>query len=131
MEDSRKKGVLTAIAVFVIGIAAGVLFAPKSGKETRQDIADGSKKAKREAQKSYAALTREVNRLTEKVKKKAKKLDKELDKELDVAEIKAEIVNKKIQETIEELKSADKKVDEDDVFDALKKEITKLKRSVR
>ena len=54
-----------------------------------------------------------------------------MDKELDVAEIKAEIVNKKIQETIEELKTADKKVDEDDVFDALKKEIAKLKKSLK
>ena len=39
------KFILGALLGVVVGGIAGVLFAPKSGKETRHDIAEGAKKA--------------------------------------------------------------------------------------
>ncbi|HHX68730.1 MAG: YtxH domain-containing protein [Miniphocaeibacter sp.] len=41
--DNAKRFAIGTVAGTLIGVAAGVLFAPKSGEETRQDIADLAK----------------------------------------------------------------------------------------
>lgn len=54
MSKKVKTGLaLTAVALGV-GYAVGLLTAPKSGKETRQDIADKTAKFKEELDKKYA-----------------------------------------------------------------------------
>lgn len=64
-EKKARKKVLAGLAVgAVVGAAAGVLLAPKSGKETREDIANAAKqlpdKAKELAEAGKARL-QEVN----------------------------------------------------------------------
>lgn len=46
-KDKNNKGVAAAAAVgAVAGVVTGILFAPKSGKETRKDIKDAAVKAR-------------------------------------------------------------------------------------
>ena len=50
------------------GYVAGILTAPKSGKETRKDIKDTAAKTKAEAEKRLKALHSEVTELIDKAK---------------------------------------------------------------
>ena len=43
-----------------VGVAAGILLAPKSGKETRQDIADASKKAYENVKDTVSATKEKI-----------------------------------------------------------------------
>ena len=59
----------------LVGATAGILFAPKSGKETRADIKKCSKKAYRKARATGAktvAQAKKVKRTVERDAKKAK-----------------------------------------------------------
>ena len=62
-------GVVGAIA----GAIAGLLFAPKSGKETRADIKEGTVKAKKEAEKQYGKAKTEATKKVKEAKSTAKK----------------------------------------------------------
>ncbi|HEX9679696.1 MAG TPA: YtxH domain-containing protein [Candidatus Saccharimonadales bacterium] len=64
-----KWGILGVIA----GAIAGLLFAPKSGKETREDIKEGAVKTKREAGKKYNQAKVEVSKQTRRAKSTAKR----------------------------------------------------------
>lgn len=61
-----------AMVMAVIGFIAGILTAPKSGKETRQDIQKGAQKAKTEGEQKLKELQTELSDLVEEGKKKAK-----------------------------------------------------------
>lgn len=52
-----------------IGYLAGILTAPKSGKETRSDIERTALRAKREAEKALKGLLSELNSLLKQAKK--------------------------------------------------------------
>lgn len=78
-DAAKRTAVGLGIGAFV-GAVAGILFAPKEGKETRKDIADGAKKAadgakkaadvvKCKAEESYGSLKTKIHDL------KAKKDD--------------------------------------------------------
>ena len=56
----------------VLGLAAGLLFAPKSGKETRQDIAENAKKAADKVSKGTKKVVENVKHSMEDVKGKRK-----------------------------------------------------------
>ena len=49
--NGNGKFILGAALGAIGGAIAGVLFAPKSGKETRKDIAEGTKKVAKKAKK--------------------------------------------------------------------------------
>lgn len=71
MEKNTKRFAIgTAIAAGV-GYITGILTAPKSGKETREDVKDTAAKAKREAEKDLKKLHSELNINLDKVKKLA------------------------------------------------------------
>lgn len=94
MEAAKKTAKEVAIGVSIgaaVGMAAGTLLAPKSGKETREDIAKGAKHAaenvrdkveevKIKAKEEFADMKETKNKV-EDVKSQAKK---------DVADIKEE-----------------------------------------
>ncbi len=42
-EDSKGQGMVWLLAGLVVGALVGILCAPKSGRETREDIADGAR----------------------------------------------------------------------------------------
>lgn len=84
----------------VVGAVTGILFAPKSGKETRQDIKDKAAKANKEAEKKLKELhaelkvkTDEANVLVNKAKGKASEEAADLAK-------RAEFTKEKISELI-------------------------------
>jgi len=65
----KKFAVGTAIAA-VAGYLAGILTAPKSGKETRDDVKDAAAKGITEAEKQLKRLHTELNDLIEQTKEK-------------------------------------------------------------
>lgn len=71
MGKGTKFAVGTAIAAGV-GYVAGVLTAPKSGKDTRKDIQDKAIKAKTESEKKLKELNNELAKLITTAKTKAK-----------------------------------------------------------
>ena len=68
------------------GAAAGVLLAPKSGKETREDIKKFAKDTKEKGLELFEQAKAEVNKKIANVKKAGKKIDAEEYKKI-VAEI--------------------------------------------
>lgn len=69
-----KKVALGAVIAGLAGYVAGILTAPKSGKETRQDILNSANKAKTEAEKKLKALLSELNQKIDSTKKAGNKL---------------------------------------------------------
>lgn len=80
----RKIAVGAALAAGV-GYLAGILTAPKSGKETRQDIKNTANTAAAEADKKLKALQAEVEELVTEAKTKGKDLSAEAKAKLDEA----------------------------------------------
>jgi len=88
MKKSTKFAVGTALAAG-LGYVAGVLTAPKSGKETRKDIQNQAIKARNESEKKLKELNAELSKLMTTVKSKAQTANSgakaELQKALKVA----------------------------------------------
>lgn len=68
------KGALVGVAA---GAAAGVLFAPKSGKETREDIKKAAAKLSADAQKLYIQARKTLETKIAAMEKLGKSLDKD------------------------------------------------------
>lgn len=100
MGKSTKVAVGTAIAAGV-GYVAGILTAPKSGKETRKDIHNKAAKAKSETEKKLKELNNELSGLIGTAKSKAKhaqagaksELHKALDKAVGAKEKAREVIS--------------------------------------
>ena len=91
MAEKNKGNVAGKVAAGVavgtlVGAAAGVLLAPKSGKETREDIKKLAKKTKDQSIKLFEKAKKEVEKKLMNVKKAGKKIDGEEYKKI-VAEI--------------------------------------------
>ena len=69
-----KNFALGAAIAGIVGYAAGILTAPKSGKETRKDIKDTAVKAKREAEKKLKQLHSQLEDLLKQGKEASSKL---------------------------------------------------------
>lgn len=82
-KDSAKKFAIGTVVAAAAGYVAGVLTAPKSGKETRQDIKDTAEKSVAEAEKQLRKLHTELNNLIDEAKSKAGDLSDKTRKELD------------------------------------------------
>lgn len=67
------KGVILGAAV---GATAGILFAPKSGKETREDIKKAAEELKKQAGDLYMKARASVERKLAELKKLDQKIDK-------------------------------------------------------
>lgn len=63
MHKTTAKYAATAALAAIAAYAAGILTAPKSGKETREDIRKAAQKAKREAEKHLKAIHSELDQL--------------------------------------------------------------------
>ena len=73
------KGILAGAA---IGAVAGVLLAPKSGKETRAELAEHAKKMRADASKQYEKASKMVMEKIEELKKLGEEIDHETYKKL-------------------------------------------------
>lgn len=85
MKKYAKKIALTTLAAAAAGYLVGILTAPKSGKETRQDIKDTAAKGYSEAEKQLKKLHTELNQTLDEAKVKVGTLNGKAREELDAA----------------------------------------------
>jgi gas vesicle protein len=105
MKDKAKKSSTGKIAagaalIGIAGYVAGVLTAPKSGKETRKELKTAAKNTKTEAEKKLKAAHSELNVLLENGKKRAKDVSKTAKGELAEALQKAQVAKEKARDIL-------------------------------
>lgn len=122
-KDGRKVAVGALIAAGV-GYAAGLLTAPKSGKDTRKDIQGAAAAAKAQAEKSLKGLHSELAELVETGKHKAKDVKDLARKDLEAAVTKGQHAKEKVREILSALHEGD--ADDKD----LKKAVTEATKAV-
>lgn len=96
-------GVIAAAA----GYVAGVLTAPKSGKQTREDIKEAATKGLREAEKELKTLHTELNKVLADSKKKTDKLSTKAQKELSILVEQAANTKEKAREMLSAIHEGD------------------------
>lgn len=99
MSKKRTAAFGTVIAAGV-GFLAGVLSAPKSGRETRNDIRLAALKAKKEAESNLKSLHSELNKLVDESSDFAKKQKGKLSVEFEKAHAQALKVRQKTRELL-------------------------------
>ncbi len=117
-KEVGKKVAIGAAVAGVVGYVAGVLTAPKSGKETRQDIKNTAIKAKTEAEKKLKVLHSELNERLIEAKKKGAKLSGKAREEFDKVVDSADSVREKVREILSALHEGD--ADDPELKQALK-----------
>lgn len=102
----------------VVGYVAGILTAPKSGKETRQDVKDAAVRTKQEAEKRLKALHSNIESLIDEGKKKTQKLSEAAQQDWDKVVANALVAKEKVREVLSALHEGD--VDDKDLKKAMK-----------
>lgn len=100
---SKKSSKVFAIGTIVAagaGYLAGILTAPKSGKDTRKDIAKGASKARVESEKQLKVLHSELQDLIKEGEAYSKKTRIKAKKELDAAITRAKLAKDKAREVL-------------------------------
>lgn len=98
--DTAKKVAIGGVIAGLVGFLAGVLTAPKSGKETRQDIKDSANKGVAEAEKSLKKLHTELDKAIKEAKVRSGDLSVRAQKELDELLAKAKDSKEKAREIL-------------------------------
>ena len=117
-KDTGKKVAAGALLAGVVGYAVGVLTAPKSGKETRQDIKNAATKAKTEAEKKLKVLHSELNSKLSQAGEKGASLKGKAKTDFDKVVAKADEAKQKVRTILSGLHEGD--VDDPDLKQALK-----------
>lgn len=128
MKSRTEKLAVGAAIIAAGGYVAGILTAPKSGKQTRKDIQKAAIKSKSEAERILKKTHTELNELMEKAKTEAKKYKNTANKEFAGAITKAQFAKEKAREILSSLHDGD--ADDKDLKNAVKdvnKAITHLK----
>lgn len=100
MKKTNRNIALGTLIAAGVGYAAGLLTAPKSGKETRKDIQKAAIKAKKEAEKKLKVLHGELATLIDQAKTKSAKLGAEAKAEIERAIDVALVAKKKVSEVL-------------------------------
>ncbi len=100
MKKYLKQLAIGSVIAGIAGYVAGILTAPKSGKETRKDIHDASLRAKAEAEKKLKSLHSELSQLIDKGTEKAKQLKAAGKKELTELLANAQVAKEKAREIL-------------------------------
>jgi gas vesicle protein len=100
MPKSVKKIAIGAAVAGAAGYLAGILTAPKSGKETRTDIADATQRGITEAEKDLKKLHTELGNLLAEAKDKGDDLGGKTQKELSDLLNKAKDTKEKAREML-------------------------------
>ena len=95
-----KKFAIGTLFAAAAGYLAGILTAPKSGKETRKDIKDAAAKGVTEAEKQLKKLHTEISASITKAKSEASTLKGKAREDLDAAIAKAFGVKEKAREVL-------------------------------
>lgn len=102
------KGVAIGGAIAALaGYVAGVLTAPKSGKETRQDIKGAADRTRLEAEKELKKLHTDLDTAIKEAKKQGGNLSKKAQVELDELIEKAKDTKEKAREVISAIHEGD------------------------
>lgn len=112
-KSNAKKWALGAVFAAVAGYLAGILTAPKSGKETRQDIKDKAEQSVAEAEKQLKKLHTQMADLIAEGKEKATTLKGVAQKDLQIAIDKAAVVKEKAREMLSTLHEGNTAEDKD------------------
>lgn len=122
-KQAKELAIGTAIAAG-IGYVAGILTAPKSGKETRKDIERVAVMTKREAERKLKALHSELAEVMDNAKKKLRTAKSGAKDELSDILLKAQVAKEKAREMLSALHEGDAE-DED-----LKKAIADVNQAI-
>ncbi len=125
MAKNSGKLAVGALVAGAIGYVAGVLTAPKSGKETRQDIKHAASKARVEAEKKLKVLHSELSQKLTAAKKKGQKLQGKAKNEFNDIMIKAGVAREKVRSLLSAIHEGDS--DEPELKKALKEAKDALK----
>ena len=130
---TKRNFAIGALVAGVAGYLTGILTAPKSGKETRQDISKTANKARIDAEKKLKKIHSELQDLIKEGEKRRKSLTTKGKKELDSALKKAKDAKEKARVVISSIKQGE--ADDpnlqaalDDVKKAQKNLVTYLKK---
>lgn len=104
-----RKKVVAASGAFLVaaGYVAGILTAPKSGKETRKDIATAANKARIDAEKKLKKIHSELQVLIIDAEEQRKKLKTKGKKELEEAIANAKAAKEKAREILSAIHHGD------------------------
>lgn len=103
MDKRTKRWALGALIAAAAGYIAGLLTAPQSGKETRQDIKDAAERGMAEAEKQLKHLHTQMADTISQAKEKAETLKGTAKKDLQTAIDKTTIVKEKARELLSAL----------------------------
>jgi len=103
MSKTTKRLAIGTILAAVAGYAAGILTAPKSGKETRKDIKDAAEQGIAEAEKQLKKLHTQMNDVLSEAKAKVQTLKGTAQKDLQMAMDKVSIAKEKARELLSAL----------------------------
>jgi gas vesicle protein len=107
MKNAAKKFAIGTILAAAAGYIAGILTAPKSGKETRQDIKEAAEHGLTEAERQLKKLHTELNTVIAAAKEKAGDLKGKTQQELDKAVAAASAVKEKARELLSAVHEGD------------------------
>ncbi|HSW37267.1 MAG TPA: YtxH domain-containing protein [Candidatus Saccharimonadales bacterium] len=103
MSKTTKRFALGTMIAGVAGYMAGILTAPKSGKQTRDEIKDAANQSMHEAEKQLKALHTELNKLLEEAKSKGSNVSDKAQTELKDLVDKAKDTKEKAREMLSAL----------------------------
>lgn len=125
MAKNKKFGIGIIIGA-IAGVLAGFLTAPKSGKETREDLKKKANEVKGSAERKLKDAYKELGSLSDDAKKKAKQLGGKAKDEMDDLAKKADDLKEKVKSAITSIKSGDDDND-DATIDQLLKDLSAIK----
>lgn len=118
MDKRTKRFAIGAVVAAAAGYVAGILTAPKSGKETRKDIKDTAVRTYNAAEKELKVLHTELSKLMDEAGKKAQELKGSAQKNLDKAVAGAKVAKEKARELLSAVHEGD--ADDKDLDNAVK-----------
>jgi gas vesicle protein len=107
MASNSEKAALALVVGAAIGYAAGILTAPKSGKETREDLKDAGVMIKKSAEAKLAEAKEDLGKVIDEVTEKAQELSGRARKEADELLVKAKASQAKAKEVLNAVKSGE------------------------
>ncbi len=113
----KKVIVITGLAALA-GYLAGILTAPKSGRETREDLKNASQRGMSEAEKQLKKVLTELSDVMDEVKVRSAALGDKAGKELDQLSEKAKVARNKAREVLSAIHEGD--AEDEDLQKAVK-----------
>ena len=116
--ENLKRVAIGSTVAAAAGYVAGILTAPKSGKQTRSDIKDAAERSRAEAEKDLKRLHTELDKAIKEAKTSSGKLSVKAQKELGELIEKAKDTKEKAREVLSAIHEGD--ADDKDLKQAVK-----------